>query len=828
MNRPFIGVSLAFAAGIALGCMAPPYLTAVPAAIFIVFALSVAALTLNRWWRAAALALLLLGGAAHFQEREAAGVPFQLLDIVASKPGLHQVRGVISSDPSPLPFSDFYDKKIQYRSSFILAVKEIREGTRWVGTSGRIRVTLKTRESPDLNYGDYIRIEGKTYRPYPPTNPGQFDFRRYLERRSIYLGCSVRDEEHLKVISHHRGNRVVELALRLRKRLCEKLETGMPDTPASRLLPAILLGYREGVSDQLVQYFRRTNTVHILAISGLHVGLIYLLIRTFFKAFLLPRWAVSLLAIPLLLLYMLLTGMKVPVMRATLMIVVYLLAPFFRRQADLLNTVGLAAFLILLVAPAQLFAAGFQLSFVAVISIIVFTPFLEGLLFRLFRLDVLPGQLYAGPMGGWPARSGRLVLASVAVSLAACAGLWPLIAYYFNIVSPITVVANIVVAFILTAAIGIGFLSAVLGFIWGAFSFCLNRLNYWILEAMICWVKFMASIPFAYFHVRTPSPLEMGGYYALLLLFARGRRLNSKRVLACLGAALAVAIILFAGIGEGGKCLEIAFLDIGQGDSAFLRLPNGATLLVDGGPRTNFDSGKYIVLPFLRSLGIKAIDVVIATHADMDHIGGLVSVIGDMKVKRVIMPHGRHTTWTQCRLLEMIDERGIALQLGRRGERIDVCPGVWIDILHPTEEWVGKEGVSENDRSVVIRLVYGSTSAILTGDIGGASEEEMTRNVSGIRSDVLKVSHHGAKSGTSKAFLWAVRPRIAVISAGRDNRYGHPAPEVVERLISMGARVYRTDRDGAVFLKSDGSSWECSVFRREPVASLVAAPACPE
>jgi len=142
VNRPFIGVGLAFAAGIALGCMAPPCLTVVPAAIFIVSALSVAALTLNRWWRAAALALLILGGAAHFQEREVAGVPFQLLTVVASKPGLHQVRGVISSDPSPLPFSDFYDKKIQYRSSFILAVKEIREGRRWVGTSGRIRVTL--------------------------------------------------------------------------------------------------------------------------------------------------------------------------------------------------------------------------------------------------------------------------------------------------------------------------------------------------------------------------------------------------------------------------------------------------------------------------------------------------------------------------------------------------------------------------------------------------------------------------------------------------------------------------------------------------------------
>lgn len=819
MNRPFVSIAVAFAIGIAVGCMGPSWFEGFPAAISIASALVIMAVTLNGWWRAAALVLLVMGGAARCLEMESASVPSHLLDAIASKPDFHEIRGVISSDPSPFPYSDFYDKKISCRSVFVLAVREIMTGGRWVGTTGRVRVTLKMKEKIDLEYGDYIQFEGKFYRPFPPTNPGQFDYRWYLQRRGIYLGCYVTGEEFVRVIAHHEGNRIMEMALRLRKCLRKKIERGMPASDASRLLSAILLGYRKGISDQLKQYFQRTNTIHVLAISGLHVGLVYLLIRCVLKAFVLPRWAVSLIAIPPLLLYMVITGMKIPVLRATLMIVVYLLAPLLQRKADLFNTIGVAAFLILVIAPSQLFDAGFQLSFVAVISIVVFTPPVEKCLLRLFSLNVLPGQLYRGPLGGWPARGGRFILASVAVSLAVCIGLFPLIAYYFNIVSPITILANIIIAYFLTAAIGIGFLSAALGFIWGAFSVCLNRLDWCVLEAMVAWVKFMAKVPFAYFYVRPPSPPEMGVYYVFILLVAGRKRLNSRRIFAVLAAAI-VAVFVFFPAGEGGgRGLEIAFLDIGQGDSSFIRLPTGGTILVDGGPRTNFDSGKFIVLPFLRSLGVNNIDVIIATHADMDHIGGLISILEAMNVGRLIMPHGRHTTWTSTRLLKLVDEKEIVFQFGRRGEEIDVCPEVRIDIIHPTKEWADSYAASENDRSVVIRLVYGGASAVLTGDIGEAVEEELIENVPGIRSDVLKVSHHGAKSGTSKAFLWAVRPSIAVISAGRNNRFGHPAPEVVNRLISMGSKVYRTDRDGAVFLRSEGSSWECSVFHREPLSA---------
>ena len=811
VNRPFVSAGLAFAAGIAVGCMGPSCFKGIPAIIPIVFALTVIAVTLNRWWRRAALVMLVLGGAARYQEKEDVSVPRHLFAAIASKPGLHQVKGVISSDPSPRPFSDFYDKKISFKSVFMLDVNEIRRGRTWEKTSGRARVTLKTRGRVNLSYGDYIQLEGKFYRPSSPTNPAQFDYRWYLERRGIYLGCYVKGEKMVKILAHHAGNRAVELTLRLRRHLGEEIETGMPDSDASRLLSALLLGYRERLSDRLVRYFQRTNTVHILAISGLHVGLIYLLIRLVLKMFVLPKWAVSILAIPPLLFYAILTGMKVPVLRATLMIVVYLFAPLFRRRADLFNTVGFAAFLILLIAPAQLFDAGFQLSFAAVISIVAFTPAIERALFRLFRLDAFPGQLYR-PLGGWPARAGRLVLTSLTVSLAVSIGLSPLIAYYFNLVSPVTFAANLIVAFLLTVVIGIGFLSAALGFIFKTFSLWLNWLNYWALEAMICWVKSLASIPFAYFHVRTPSPMEMGAYYALLFMLARVWRHNPRRLLIGLASVCAVFVVLLPAGDCRQKSMEVTFLDIGQGDSAFLKLPNGATILIDGGPRTNFDSGKFIILPFLRSLGVNRLDVVVATHADMDHIGGLISVVDEMGVGRFIMPHTMHTSWTNLRLLELVDEKGITFQFGRRGDRIDLCPGVPIDILHPTEEWVGKEGTSENDKSIVIRVVYGDTSAIFTGDIGEVVEEEIVKNVPCIKSGLLKVSHHGSKTGTSKNFLAAVRPRISVISAGRRNRYGHPAPEVVERLISMGAQVYRTARDGAVFLRSDGSSWKRSVF----------------
>ena len=786
----------------------------VPALVPILIALAVMALTLNRWWRGAALLMLVLGGAAHYRSWEDAAVPRHLLEAIASKPGLHQVRGVVCSDPDPLPFDDYYDKKITHRAVFRLDVREIRKGRRWYPTAGKARVTLKARGAPGLEYGDYIWLEGKFYRPFPPTNPGQFHYRWYLERGGIYLGCSAKGETSFAVLYGHAGNRMIEAALRLKRSMARNIEIGIPETDASRLLAAVLLGYREGISRQLEESFRRTNTVHILAISGLHVGLIYLLIRSVLKLFPLSGRAVSLIAIPPLLFYMVLTGLKVPVLRATCMLTVYLLAPFFSRKADLFNTVGFAAFVILLAGPAQLFDAGFQLSFAAVISIIIFTPPLESSLFRVFGLDEAPGGLYTGPLRGYPARIGRVVATSVGVSLAAGIGLLPLIACYFNIFSPITVVANIAVAFFLTAAIGIGFLSAALGFLWGCLSLCLNGLNYWIMEAMIGWVRFLSRMPYAYFYVRPPPPLLTGCYYAVLLMIVFRKRLRSSVIVIGLSAAILIAAVLCAPCGGGGD-LSIAFLDVGQGDSAFLQLPNGATMLIDGGPRTNFDSGRFVILPFLRSLGVRRLDVVVATHADMDHIGGLITVVEEMEVGRLILPRTGHTTWTHRRLLEAVGERGVPLHFGRRHDTIDLCPGVSIDILHPTAAWVEKDDASENDMSVVIRIAYGATSALFAGDIGSAAEEELVMNVAGIGSDILKVSHHGAKSGTGKSFLAAVRPRVSVISAGRNNRYGHPAPEVLERLRSMGAAAYRTDRDGAVFLRSDGRSWACSVFCRE-------------
>ena len=303
------------------------------------------------------------------------------------------------------------------------------------------------------------------------------------------------------------------------------------------------------------------------------------------------------------------------------------------------------------------------------------------------------------------------------------------------------------------------------------------------------------------------------------------RQRTRLRTLATLLALLLLLLPLVAGCPAGEQQqpsapppqLRVTFLDVGQGDATVIEGPTGFVAVIDGGgrpgadERTGDDPGARVVVPFLRRRGISTVDLLVATHADDDHAQGLIAVTRRLSVRRALVS-GFLTDGgdAHARLLRALRERRVPVQSARRGEVLDIGGGARLEVLHPPRPFLTGSRSDDNENSVVLRLTYGKSRFLFTGDAGDAAEADLLRATAGrsrergLSADVLKVGHHGSRFSTSEPFLRAVAPSIAVISAGRSNGFGHPAPEVLERLERRGARVFRTDQHGAITVTTDG------------------------
>ncbi|HEY4690829.1 MAG TPA: ComEC/Rec2 family competence protein [Anaerolineae bacterium] len=253
----------------------------------------------------------------------------------------------------------------------------------------------------------------------------------------------------------------------------------------------------------------------------------------------------------------------------------------------------------------------------------------------------------------------------------------------------------------------------------------------------------------------------------------------------------------------GGGTLTVAFLDIGQGDSILIHSPNGSTMLIDGG-NSDRDASE-VILPKLREWGAQRLDVMVATHPDADHIGGLPEVLENFPVANVALTGQVHTTKIYERFLTDIRDLKVNAIQVRTGTPIPFDPAVTVEVLAPDEKFVQDEG-DTNDASIVIKLTYGSISFMFTGDAEEPEEQAILASGTNVRSTVLKVGHHGSRSSTSEPFLTAVDPQIGIISAGQGNRYGHPHQEILDRLNAAGVTIYRTDQSGTITVTTDGST----------------------
>jgi len=718
-----------------------------------------------------------------------------------------------------------------------------------------------------LRAGDRVEALVRARQPRNFLDPGAFDERGYLARQKIDLTGSLRSGELLQLIDRPRPTLTQRLA-RIRGTLLARLDALFPGQPQrAAVLRAMLLGDRSFVDSEVVTAFQKTAAYHVLVVAGLHVGALVVFFLWVCRRLRFTIFATSLLTVIALAAYVGVVQDRPPIFRAALMAALYLCArPLFRR-IELLNTVALAALAILFWKPSSLADSSFELSFVAagVIAGLAVpwmertsAPYHQGLRHlgdvtrdaqhppkvAQFRIDLraasarvaahLPRWLAprASRLVTMPVRAGLRLWEIVLLSAVIQWGMMPLLAMDFHRVSLAGPISNIPAVILTGFIVPLGFLALIATFAWARLAYLLaEALGFctWMLLAIIEWFSRLPRVSY-----RIPGPpmwlwLAFFAAFVALAVAARAaaarradriaRRQLSPPIAAgewAAAAALAALTVLVAthpfrpNLARGK--FEVSVLDVGQGDSIFAAFPGGRTMLVDGGGlsgsewvggyRSGTDVGEEVVSPYLWSRGLKRLDVVALTHADHDHLDGLYSVLENFQVRELWVGSDDSRPAFQ-RLLAEARSRGVAIIHQSRGAEFD-WQGAEGDVLWPpADEPAGK---TPNNNSLVLRLSDGRVHFLLTGDIEKKTEEGLVAEGVPLTSDFLKVPHHGSKTSSTQDFLAAVAPRIAVVSVGESNAFGHPAPEIVERYEHDGIRLLRTDRDGAITALTDGQN----------------------
>ena len=628
--------------------------------------------------------------------------------------------------------------------------------------------------------GDVAVLAGELNAPGGRRNPGAFDFASYLRNRRIH-----RTLQRCELIELEHGDRHRNLAEWIYRTLPERV----PGVPGE-VLRGLLLGTSRELPDELTEAFRRSGTVHVLAVSGLHVGFIVLIVHAVLRSLRVPRRVARLLVLPALVGFVLIVGPRPSVLRAGTMAAFLITAPLLERRPNPLNALGAAALALLLARPGSLFDLGFRLSFSAVGGILLLhRPFEEALLVPLRVL------------GAWAVR----LAAPIALSLSAQAGVATILIGVFGEASVVSPIANLAVVPLagMSVASGIAMLACEQLGSWPASAFA--AVAWGLIRLLVLITERLGDCPWATVQVASrfwPAVLCVTTGLCLRLRAAsiRGRRVG----IAVMLASVIIAASLFL-VGPGRSYPRVVFFDVGQGDSILLELPWRQYVLVDAGPgpasvtqagRTGVrDAGKDVVLRHLRREGVTRLAAVVVTHAHADHYGGAVSVLLGVRVDTLILPVGRTSDVRLVDLLAAAERRGTGVREVCSGDTLRVG-NTRLTVLWPdaavAADW------SENNSSVVLRWNVSGHDVLLTGDIERRAEGRLCAAPEELSAGLLKVPHHGSETSSTGGFVHLVSPGLAVVQVGERNRYGHPDPGTLDRLEAAGAAVMRTDVDGAV------------------------------
>ncbi len=641
---------------------------------------------------------------------------------------------------------------------------------------GRVRLSFEPDPSaPALGPGDRIAFLGSIRPTQEASNPGEFRYRAFLLGRGITAQASSRKAAAPEQLSRGSAWQPRRLAWIAWTRLIQGLEQSGLSPRAVALTRGMVLGDTGSLTNRDMSVYARTGLVHILSVSGLHMALAMSLFLLLGKSAGLSRRGLAWMALPFAFGYAMICGMPVPCQRALCLFVFVLLGQALDLDTDLATSLGLGAILILLIQPGALFEAGTQLSFLVSLGLVTLTPLIQ---------KNMPES--------WPRWLQRGLAATLAAELASV----PLVAWHFGVYCWPALVATLLTAPLMGPVVGLGLLNAVLGYVAPSLALLTAWPLEWVLKTLDWITSHLALLPLAAFSVGRPAFVWMFLWFAAVLAFSAWPRKSTAWIFVPLMLGMLWPGLPLAHRHPGET--RVWFLDVGQGDAILTEFEDGKVLLVDAGPRLP-DAGSWVVGPALRRLGINQVDWAVVTHPHADHAGGMAWVLDQFRVSTLIHSGESHSGLIWPGLLASAQERGVSvLDLSQ-----DATPLAWegrIRKLSPVPPRLQHSKQDMHNNNVVLEV---GGWLLLTGDLQSQGEARLIKNGSLKHIEVLKVGHHGSKTSSSRRFLKAIRPSYAVISAGRHNRFGHPAPQPLRDL--AGQTLFRTDLQGCIRVSHDSS-----------------------
>lgn len=622
---------------------------------------------------------------------------------------------------------------------------------------------------------NYVTIKGEFKKNEIYKNSGTFMGDRLLFKDGI-CGTVILDY-NFNISSKECKERQISRFLYNYRTNVEKVIDIYSNDDSRNILKGILFGDTSGIDDYY-KSFQESGTVHIFAVSGYNIWLVFHIISSIF-VFIKNTWIKTLLVIGILGIYTAMSGFAASALRAFLMASTVLLGRVMKRDSDAMTSLGAAGILMLSFNPLQIMDIGFLLSFISVLSIIIIMPKLNSIRF---------------PLHG-------KIMDAVLLTLSVQIGITPIVIYYFNSFPLLSVISNIIVVPLVSAITVLSIFLYIFHYIMPFLSILAGSIINLLVRVILHITEFISSLPYSNLNIISPGIFQIALYYIVLAVFLGLLKIDDsyrKRA----GYGIILAILFFMASYALPSNMVINFIDVGQGDCILITSPDKKHILIDGGGKpqnlySSVDVGRDVLLPYLYKHGVNKIDLIISTHSHDDHIGGLLPVIEDFNYERIVC--GQYGDNRLHREFEFEDD---VISGVEEGDVIKVGKYIELYILNPSnmEE-------DENDCSIVTQLVYKDFSALFTGDISADVEKGL--NV--VSADILKIPHHGSAASLDQYFLERVNPQVAVICVG-DNNYGHPSDTIIKTIEEKGIKLYRTDRDGEITITTNGREFWVSTF----------------
>ncbi len=732
--------------------------------------------------------------------------PNDIRNFVAEERKLATIRGVIVTDP--------YIDRRNWRfarfqpgdpgCSFYLKLNEVETIDGWAKAAGVVRIQV-SEPVLDLKAGDYIQAYCWLDRFKRPTNPGQFDIAKYLAQKGVYAAGFIQSRDGIELLESGPSAILTKVRAKVRETAAKGLLGDLSQEDASRgLLQALLLGYRTDIDRRTYRAFAKTGLLHFISLSGLHLGILAGIIWWLCRTAGLGKRGRAAICIIAIAVFLLIVPPRAPVLRAAIICFVFCISFFFRRYPNSLNTLSLAAIILLLIRPTQLFEAGWQLSFASVLGIILFTERIHFFIYEnIMDNSFLRQRPKTNPFFRIIAKSVSFSLNLFVVGLAAWLGGAGVLLYHFYTINPITSIWTVVTFPFVVGILSFGFLKMTLSMLSPTVAAILGIIATTLSNWLIWIVTRIADLNISEILIGSLGAEVIVFYYGLILFagFAYFRRPIIKKAVC---AVMISALVIFLGTTKWQRThqdnLTLTVLDVGHGQAIFAQLPDKTSILFDAGSLHRSDIGTKIVVPFLKYSGINKIDRLVISHNDIDHINGIPEITEYYKVDRVCANDAffkRKDKWgTAGFLSDNLEKQGFSIESLYRNLNIDSTAG--IKTLWPTKQSNKEYELSDNDQSQVLLIEFAGRRILLCSDIEGFAQNKIIQTCPDLRADVVVVPHHGSTKTSDPKFLESLEPDILIFSCG-SRQYQNQQT----RGKTTKAKSFYTPRDGAVTVNID-------------------------